>query len=1397
MGSTPSSFRRVAINRNGRAGQLLLAVLAFVPPLLTAPGQIAADTKQYLYLNPSQLMRTATSLWDPAQFGGYVTHQTIGYLWPAGPWYWLLDKLGAPDWVAQRLWLGLLFFAAGQGVWRLARHINVATNGAFAAAALYQLSPYVVTYANRTSILLAPWAGLGWIMTHTIRAARHGGWRNPAIVALVVATVGGINATALVLLAVAPLSWLLYAAAIEREIDLKRAFATVARVGALSAIMSCWWLVALAVQSRTGADVLAYSETTQAVSSTSSAPEVLRGLGYWLFYGGDSIGAWNSASTPYVQSPGLILLGFALVAGSMVSLLLVARPLRLWLTSLWLIGTVVAVGAHGDSWLSHRLLSGNARSTLLLAFRSSTRAVPLVLLASSLAVGLALSSITVARPVLSRNVALTTVALAVLQLPAVWNGSLVDAQLRRSEDIPAPWLQAARALEERGLTTRILELPGQEFSTFRWGTTTDQLLPGLLHRPAITRDLLPLGGSQMMDLLLALDNRIQDGTLAPQTIAPVARLLGSGDVVIRGDERFEKYQTPRPERVSQLLSNQLSGLGTPTAFGAPLENPGPNNHLDAVALSDPAFPKPLAAATIYPVSNPVPIVRTEATQGSVLVAGSGDGLVAAADLLPAGALVRYSADAASDQQRRDWATEAGLVVIADSNRKRAQQWRGSQNTVGMTEDDSAGVLTADSADVRLPLFANGTTEIQTLALQRGGTVRATAYGETNAYRPEDRAVMAFDGDPTTFWRVADRADAVGQRIEAVFTAARPAESIAVHQPPGERSITELDITTDVGQAVAKLDERSQTVAGQPLGLAPGMTTRLSMTIAGTTDGGSFNGQNSVGLDVTSSGEPITESVRPPIDLGRAVGKSLGERPLAIVLSRERADAASTYRSDPEPGLVRILQVPVDVVFTITGNAHAADRSPDSLRSASLSSSGHLEGSEAARVVSAFDGDRSTRWVAPMGQADGSWISVDLGGPRALDHLDLIRPTGDRFSTVDTVDITLDGVTRTAPVGLTGRVQFDPLTGRQLRITFHSANPRMGIDPHFNEPRALPVAVSEIIIPGWTAPASTSLLPTACRSDLLMLDGTPVATQVDTEGNLSVCGAALTMLTAGEHTLASAPGVFTGIDIDRLLLRNNVNAVPASSSPPTVQVETRSSTETIVQVARAADPFVLVFGQGWARGWEASANGKNLGAPTKVDGGSMGWSLDPSLTPATVTLTWRPQRFVNAGLLVSALGAILCLLLVVLGHRRPSQRAAGLLLAGSTEPAPHSQLRGGAGGTSEPAIAPARGSFPDFAGVVTVTLLAAAAVAPWAAVAVVAVAIAARLSPFLHRIGIIAGVACIGFTGVFVAGQQFRHHYFPGFGWPQSFNSVHTVALLSVISLVLDACSAPQNRKAHD
>ena len=93
-----------------------LAVISYLPSFLTQPGKIAADTKQYLYLDPGRLIQSAISMWDPDVGAGTVTHQNIGFLFPMGPYYWLVAEAHIPIWIGQRFWMGSLFLAAGTGV---------------------------------------------------------------------------------------------------------------------------------------------------------------------------------------------------------------------------------------------------------------------------------------------------------------------------------------------------------------------------------------------------------------------------------------------------------------------------------------------------------------------------------------------------------------------------------------------------------------------------------------------------------------------------------------------------------------------------------------------------------------------------------------------------------------------------------------------------------------------------------------------------------------------------------------------------------------------------------------------------------------------------------------------------------------------------------------------------------------------------------------------------------------------------------------------------------------------------------------------------------------------------------------------------------------------------------
>src|SRR3954454_11604501 len=269
------------VERHRRLELVCFAALAYVPFLLSSPGRVSADTKQYLYLDPDRLLARAPYLWDSHIGFGTVSHQIIGYLFPMGPYYWLMDHVGVPDWIAQRIWLGSITLAAALGARWLFRTLGTGRAGAIAGALVYMLTPYQLAFTARISVLLLAWAGLPWLVGLTMRAVRRGGWRDPAWFALVTLTIGSVNASSLVFVAIGPALWLLVDACRSRA-----AFAAVVRATArllvLTLGVSLWWIIGLRTQGTYGLPILQLTESVRTVATQSTPTDVLRGLGNWF-----------------------------------------------------------------------------------------------------------------------------------------------------------------------------------------------------------------------------------------------------------------------------------------------------------------------------------------------------------------------------------------------------------------------------------------------------------------------------------------------------------------------------------------------------------------------------------------------------------------------------------------------------------------------------------------------------------------------------------------------------------------------------------------------------------------------------------------------------------------------------------------------------------------------------------------------------------------------------------------------------------------------------------------------------------------------------------------------------------------------------------------------------------
>ena len=1375
-----------------RLGVWALALIAYLPALLAAPGKMPSDTKLYLYLDPGRLISDAPYTWDNRQFAGWVPHQTVTYLWPSGPWYWLFEQLHVPDWIAHRLWIATLLFVGGLGVRWAAKHLGLAGAGAITAALVYQLSPYILPYLSRTSLMLLPWAAVGWLVGLTIRSATRTRWRDPAIFALVILTVGSPNATALAMIAPAPVLWLLHAAW-QRSIPWRRAISAALRIGGLSLGVSLWWIAMLAVQSRHGADVLSYSETLEAVSFTSVSTETLRGLGYWLFYIRDPSGFATTASANYLESGRIIAIGFALLLCCLAGIVLTKWSQRRYAALLVFTGIVLAVGVHpinNPSPLMSRFAT-SSRSTLSLAIRSSTRALPLSNLGLALGAGAfatAVSSLLATRrPRLRLLAPGVVIGLAILNLPALFNGGFVDPALRRDENPPAAWQQASAALDAGSMENRVMQLPGAEFGAFRWGYTVDPPLPGLTAKPLITRDLLPLGSPAAMDLLYALDDRAQANVLDPASIAPVARLFGADTIWVSGDMAFDRFRTPRPELTSALFARQPPGLEAPTAFGSPTPNVPVLSMLDETALVKPEVGQPVPPVELVKVDNPVAMVR--ATSRLVVVAGSGDGIVdaAAAGLLKGDEAVLYAADLRAEDRLDD----AALVVVTDSNRDRGHQWRGTQDVVGFTETGGPGtdVLQGDTADQRLPVFADDAIKHQTTAAVEGLQIRATSYGEPFAYRPEDRPAMAVDGDPSTAWVVGDRFNPIGQSIEVTGELSTLA-LLQSQQVGASRMIStaRLDFDNAPSQDV-ELDATSLTGGGQHISVPAGASfVRITITGLVARPDATDPGPSAVGFAELGLGTH-SEVVTLPTDTTDVAAAT----PLAIVLTRLRTDPLNRWRSDPEPQIVRDFTLGSERDFsahiTVRRNARATDDVLNRLAGiATATSNRRLTGDPQSTAFHAIDGDTTTAWTTPFSNVVGSRLQVPVDPAVSTSSLVMTQPIDERHSTITRVVVTIGDQSTSVdvpPPDPSGRstLTFPAATGATLSVTIDSIEPRTTVDRRYAETTVLPAAISEISAPSIIGPQPAAPA-NACRSDLVQLDGQPLPVSIDQAVLSSLlsgqaidvqpCDLTPLHLAVGVHRLTTTPGLSTGLDIDRVVL--DQPAPVDAATPPTAAVHRTRTTRTAT-VSNCPSGCWLILGEGFNDGWEAHEGSTDLGAPRQISGGFNGWLLPPSASPVTVTMTWAPQRTMWIGLALAALAVLVCAALIWLDKKHTKAAVVG---------PPVLQW--------PPRSVDRRRAF--VAGVALVAL-AGLIISPKYAViaAVIGVAVVVIRRPMIAGV---ASLVLMSWLAALIVRRQLRYRLVANPSWPAAFDDLHRMGLLVVVlllaSTLVDDCPDQQEEQ---
>jgi arabinofuranan 3-O-arabinosyltransferase len=1432
----------------------IFALLVYVPILLMAPGKVESDTKSYLYLDPGRLLDMATTLWTPKVGMGGMSHQTIGYLFPMGPYYWVLDRIGMPDWIAQRLWLGTIIFLAGLGIRYLLRTLGVRGIGVPIAMVVYAFTPYVLGNSAQYTTLLGPWAAMPWWIAFMVLALRKGGWKYPALFALGVQLTAALNGTALIYGLIAPALWLLYAWLITRETSFRRLWTVVWRTGLLTGLTSLWWVISLSVEGEYGLNLLRFTESIRIVSLTSLPFEVLRGLGNWYFYGGDRNGLWSDARPFYTQRFWLLFISFLVPVLALAGAAIVKWKYKAFFVVLILVGTVIAVGSapYDDPSIAGGIYKDLAlESPFWFALRNTVRAVPMIALGLAVLLGIGANALVDAlrrtrfRPYAMAAAGLVLVVCLASAVPAL-TGNYYNKTLQRDAEIPQYWQQAVRYLDARPHDTRVLALPGTSFATYRWGDMKDAVEPGLMDRGYVDRELVPAGSEPAANIVQSLDQRLQEGNLDTDAIAPVARLMGVGDVELRMDLKTDQYDLiPAGELWRTFTDPRPTGLGAPRTFGD--RTPG---KLEFPELGDltkvgpkPPAPKPVA---VFAVEDPLPIVRAKDTRAPLVVEGDGAGIVdtASADLLDARRLVLYAAPFEHDPAKLRGLAEDATLVVTDSNRRRATRWSGMTNNYGYTEEAGEQPLVHDPLDQRLEPFVGTTDASRTVTVLSGvKSIRANTYGNPSyQYATEMRPTQAMDGDQETAWLV-DPAVPVGREqlrveLERPITTDRlnitQLARVLPSTPRDPRYISRIGLSFDGGPTIERsLGKQSRVDAGQTVAFPRRTFSTLELTIEGV-HRNVRNGpaqMNAVGInelrlvDDSPGAEPIriTESQRLPTALLDAMGTKSRAHPLALVLSSD-----PTMDSD---ALSRTFSLPTDRSFAVTGQVQlgkdsdddAVDRAlgiPDASQGGITVTSTDRVPNVRGRASAAVDGDRVTAWVASVVDQQPA-VRVQLPGPTMIDHLDLGIVADGRHSTVGRITIRADGgasqvvdlprVPRSAPGGVADvPVSFDPMTGTvfEVEVTGARLMKRKG--------NARPMGIAELGIPGVERTPMPAQVPGRCTDDLVEVDGKPLSVRVTGTTadalsdrrplTLTPCDATAALaLASGTHQVTSRTAAHTdlGFEVKRLVLSSGAGGVAApvvelataggrADPSPRVRVLSQDATSMKLRVDDASDPFWLVLGQSFNKGWEAKADGKTLDPPTLVDSYANGWRVRPTGSgPMTITVTWTPQRTFDIALIISVLATIACLVILAGAFVLRRRRATGTSGVDG-DPAPVGD-RLAIGAPNAPAFVGRglprplpRRTVATVATVVGTGAVAALVVRPWVGLLVAAFVLLAIRSPgWRLAMRVVPPLLVLGIALYITVGQRLER-FAPTFDWPTRFSEMSVPTWIAIVLLASDA-----------
>lgn len=1237
----------------------ILAALALLAVLSNQPGTYVGDNRFEQYWAPGHRLLREAFIWDATRDIGRVRED----FWPGSTGVIaILRGLGASPALAERLWHALLLTVGGTGVVAVVRLFRRRIEATHLLAGLfYAFSPYSATFLIPSSLYL-PYALAPWLLVAFVHGVRREDpLRWAAVFALTVFAAGTDDPPGLAYALVPLLPTAIYLVHVDRVATWRRVLGWTSLAGVLSVGTAAAALAKIAVGSGAFAQRLAETESPATVSVASSWSETWRGMGLWLSYFREQGGLLRPQGAGYFTSAPVLLLSFLPGCAALWALARSRWRPRLLFAALMLLSIVIMVGSYpldDPTPYGRVLLEGYRALPWLGGLRNTYKA------GAGLAMGAAVLLAVAATGVPGRwlrrvpypwlPTAACAALIAVISFP-FWSGRLYAPSSRLENDVPGYWRQALAYLDNQDDGTRVLVLPGSTRTRYRWGWVGDDIFDALLRRAHAVPSGVPLSNPEAANLLQATAERASSDRYVAGTLAPIARRLGIGTIVIRNDLDWQQMRVPRPAVFDALRKDP--DLRRVATFGPRGRNVRAEGDTSIAVFAEAVLPP----VEVYAIEDAVLPERVQEAAPPTLVAGDGyawSGL-AARGVLGDRTPLRYTGRT-SDAELGGLLRSGSPVTVSDTNRRRLTLLSGPRVLHSHT------LTRGEDLDRETPsLFDPPGT--QSVAWFPDATrITSSEPVALDGYQPWARPALAFDGDPRTSWLVGGYyPDPTG--ISLTVRLRRPTrvgevELLAPTVFGRERRATEFVLRFSDGTSTTVELAEGRGIAR----FRPRVTSSIELTI----DKVEGAGLAQVGVaEVVVPGLDLAERIQLPDDLftraeGVAgLGAALRRAPLAYQFDR----AVGTGNADEEVTLRRRFRAVTTRTFTGIGSVRVGRATSDQALDALLGQSVGAFGSTRAggelgnRGGLAVDGRLDTGWAAPARTGE----RLTLRFPeRVVDHVDVVAAEGPGYSAVTEARVTVGGAAY--DIALEPTADCSKPRGSADRLCVRRAF--VAIPP--TTAAGLTVDVTGVAArPGPFGPQAVQLIevfydfagnrepdPAApvegCRSGALTIDGQPLPVRVEGTVAEVVSGRAVPVTTCEDRDLGPGWHEVGGdgqVLVDTLRLESaGAEVTPERSSPVPALVERVSPTHVRLRY-RATGPTTVTHGQSFDEGWTASVNG----GPPRVAGADdtlATWRVEET-GAVVVDIRFAPARLFTGALGLTLASVLACAVLVVLGGRR--------------------------------------------------------------------------------------------------------------------------------------------------